>query len=70
MRAAKKVDDDVTEHTFDVAGTYNVDLTVTDSSGRIGSDSMSITVEEAPAEEDNSGSDGSLGVDDLTDDLF
>ncbi len=40
-------DDDV-EYTFDVAGTYNVDLTVTDSSGRTASDSMSITVEEPP----------------------
>jgi hypothetical protein len=47
-----------------------VGLTVTDSGGRIGSDSMEITVEEAPAEEDNSGSDGLLGVDDLIDDLF
>jgi PKD repeat protein len=41
-------DDETVEHTFDVAGTYNVDLTVIDSSGRTASDSMSITVEEPP----------------------
>jgi len=46
-----------------------VGLTVTDSGGQIGSDIMEITVEEAPAE-DNSGSDGLLGVDDIIDDLF
>jgi PKD repeat protein len=45
--SSEENDDDV-EHTFDVAGTYNVDLTVTDSSGRTASDSMSITVEEPP----------------------
>ena len=45
--SSEESDDDV-EHTFDVAGTYNVDLTVTDSSGRTASDSMSITVEEPP----------------------
>jgi PKD repeat protein len=67
---SEEIDDDETEHTFEEAGTYNVGLTVTDSEGRIGSDSMEITVEEAPAEEDNSGSDGLLGVDDLIDDLF
>ena len=66
----EEIDDDETEHTFEEAGTYNVGLTVTDSEGRIGSDNMEITVEEAPAEEDNSGSDGLLGVDDLIDDLF
>jgi hypothetical protein len=49
-----------------------VGLTVTDSGGQIGADNMEITVEEAPEEEeeDNSGSDGLLGVDDLIDDLF
>ncbi len=41
-------DDDDVEHTFDVADTYNVDLTVTDSSGRTASDSILITVEEPP----------------------
>ena len=66
----EEIDDDETEHTFEEAGTYNVGLTVTDSEGRVGSDNMEITVEEAPAEEDNSGSDGLLGVDDLIDDLF
>jgi hypothetical protein len=68
--SSEEIDDDETEHTFEEAGSYNVGLTVTDSEGRIGSDSMEITVEEAPAEEDNSGSDGLLGVDDLIDDLF
>jgi PKD repeat protein len=38
-------DDDTISHTFDVAGTYNVDLTVTDSTGRTVSDSILITVE-------------------------
>ena len=68
--SSEEIDDDETEHTFEEAGTYNVGLTVTDSEGQIGSDNMEITVEEAPAEEDNSGSDGLLGVDDLIDDLF
>jgi PKD repeat protein len=68
--SSEEIDDDETEHTFEEAGTYNVGLTVTDSEGRIGSDNMEITVEEALAEEDNSGSDGLLGVDDLIDDLF
>ena len=59
-----------------------MDLTVTDSEGRIGSDDMEITVEEASVEEErqppaegeeedtNSGSDDLFGVDDLIDDLF
>jgi PKD repeat protein len=42
------VDDETMEHTFDIAGTYNVDLTVIDSTGRNVSDSISITVEEPP----------------------
>ena len=76
----EEIDDDETEHTFEEAGTHNVDLTVTDSEGRIGSDNMEITVEEAPVEEEqppaeeeedtNSGSDDLFGVDDLIDDLF
>jgi hypothetical protein len=33
--------------------------------GQIGSDNMEITVEEAPAEEDNSGSDDLFDIDDL-----
>jgi PKD repeat protein len=37
-------------HTFEEAGSYNVGLTVTDSGGQSASDSMEITVEEAPAE--------------------
>ena len=42
------VDDETMEHTFDIAGTYNVDLTVTDSTGRSVADSILITVEEPP----------------------
>ena len=75
-----EVDDDETvEHTFDVAGTYNVDLTVIDSTGQTVSDSTSITVEEPPAlveveeeeEEDNNlGSDDLIDLDDIIDDLL
>jgi PKD repeat protein len=44
-----EVDDDETvEHTFDVAGTYSVDLAVLDSTGQSASDSILITVEEEP----------------------
>jgi PKD repeat protein len=68
--SSEEIDDDETEHTFEEAGTYNVGLTVTDSEGQIGSDNMEITVEEAPAEEDNSGSDDLFDVDDIIDDLF
>jgi PKD repeat protein len=42
-------DDETVDHTFDEAGSYDVDLTVTDSSGQRVSDSVEITVEEAPA---------------------
>ena len=67
-------DEQTVSHTFEEAGSYNVGLTVTDSGGRIGSDIMEITVEEAPeAEEEdnnNSGSDDSIDVDDIIDDLF
>jgi PKD repeat protein len=41
-------DDETVDHTFVVAGTYNVDLTVTDSTGRTVSDSILITVEAPP----------------------
>jgi PKD repeat protein len=41
-------DDESIDHTFNIAGTYNVDLTVTDSTGRTVSDSILITVEPAP----------------------
>src|SRR5215210_584854 len=41
-------DDETVDHTFDVANTYNVDLTVTDSTGRTVSDSILITVEAPP----------------------
>ena len=48
--SSEENDEDV-EHTFEVAGTYNVDLTVTDSGSQSASDSMEITVQEAlPAE--------------------
>src|SRR5918997_1509890 len=42
------VDDETIEHTFDIAGTYNVDLAVIDATGRNVSDSILITVEEPP----------------------
>jgi PKD repeat protein len=41
-------DDETVEHTFDVAGTYNVGAIITDSSGRTASDSIPITVEPPP----------------------
>jgi PKD repeat protein len=41
-------DDDIS-HTFEEAGTYSVDLTVTDSSGQSASDSVDITVDEPAA---------------------
>src|SRR5215203_3803400 len=41
-------DDETIDHTFDVAGTYTVSATVTDSTGRTVSDSILITVEPAP----------------------
>lgn len=49
-------------------------LTVTDPIGQSTSDSMEITIEEAPVEEeedeDNTGSDDLFDVDDIIDDLF
>lgn len=62
-------------HTFEEAGTHSVDLTVTDSEGQIGSDSMEIAVEEAPAEEEQQedegpGSDELVDLDGLIDDLL
>ncbi len=49
-------DEETVVHTFDDAGTYNVNLTITDSLDQIASDSIEITVEEPPtaAEEDTS----------------
>jgi PKD repeat protein len=41
-------DDDIADHTFDEAGSYDVGVTVTDSGGQSASDSVEITVEEAP----------------------
>jgi PKD repeat protein len=69
------------EHTFDEAGSYSVDLTVTDSGDQSESDSMEITVEEGPVEEeqppveeeeeeDNDLVDTDEIVDDFLDDLF
>ena len=70
-------------HTFEEAGSYDVVLTVTDSAGQSASDSVEISVEEAPEEvvveeeepavddvDNNSGSDDLFGVDDFLDDLF
>jgi PKD repeat protein len=70
-------------HTFEEAGSYNVGLTVTDSSGQSASDSMEITVEEAPEEEEveapeeeeveennNSDSNDLIDVDEIIDDAF
>ena len=45
-------DDDVADHTFDEAGSYDVGVTVTDSGGQSASDSVEITVEEAPPAEE------------------
>jgi len=42
-------DDETISHTFEEAGTYNVGLTVTDSSGQRASDSIEITVDEPAA---------------------
>ena len=42
--------DETVVGTFSEAGTYNVNLDVTDSQGQTASDSIEITVEEAPAE--------------------
>ena len=57
-------------HTFEEAGSYDVGLTVTDSGGQSTSDSMEITVEEAPAEDNNSASNDSIDVGGIIDDLF
>jgi PKD repeat protein len=47
-------DADVVDHTFEETGSYDVNLTVTDSRGQSATDSMEITVEEEapPAEEE------------------
>jgi PKD repeat protein len=42
-------DDETIDHTFDQAGTYNVDLTVTDSTGRTATDTLKISVIEEDA---------------------
>jgi PKD repeat protein len=45
-------DADIVDHTFEEAGSYNVNLTVTDSRGQSASDSVEITLEEAPPAEE------------------
>ena len=45
-------DEQTVSHTFEEAGSYDVDLTVTDSGGQNASDSIEVTVEEAPVEEE------------------
>jgi PKD repeat protein len=45
-------DEQTISHTFEEAGSYDVDLTVTDSGGQNASDSIEVTVEEAPVEEE------------------
>jgi PKD repeat protein len=42
-------DDNNIDHTFEEAGTYSVDLTVTDSSGQSASDGVEVTVDEPAA---------------------
>ena len=44
-------DEETVSATFNEAGTYNVNLAVTDSQGQTSSDSIEITIDEAPAEE-------------------
>jgi PKD repeat protein len=45
-------DEQTVSHTFEEAGSYDVDLTVTDSGGQNASNSIEVTVEEAPVEEE------------------
>jgi PKD repeat protein len=56
-------DDETISHTFEEAGTYNVHLTVTDSSGQRASDSTEITVEEEEEEQQPAAAD-EVDVDD------
>jgi PKD repeat protein len=56
-------DDGTISHTFEEAGTYNVHLTVTDSSGQRASDSTEITVEEQEEEQQPAAAD-EVDVDD------
>jgi plastocyanin len=52
----ESADEETIDHTFDEAGTYNVNLTITDAGNQTASDSIEITVEEpSPAEEDTAG---------------
>jgi PKD repeat protein len=45
-------DEQTVSHTFEEAGSYDVDLTVIDTGGQNASDSIEVTVEEAPIEEE------------------
>jgi PKD repeat protein len=49
---SEESDEESVNHTFEEAGSYNVSLTVTDSRGQSASDSIEITVEEAPPAEE------------------
>ena len=47
---SERSDEQTVSHIFDEAGTYSVVLSITDSEGQTASDSVEITVEDAPAE--------------------
>jgi PKD repeat protein len=49
---SEESDEESVDHTFEEAGSYNVSLTLTDSRGQSASDSIEITVEEAPPAEE------------------
>jgi PKD repeat protein len=79
--SSEESDEQTVSHTFEEAGTYDVDLTVTDSADQTGSDSMEITVEEVPAapaeeeeqeeeEDNNAGSNELSEADEIIDDIF
>jgi PKD repeat protein len=53
-------DEQTVSHTFEEAGSYDVDLTVIDSAGQNASDSIEVTVEEAPIEEEEEEEEPSL----------
>jgi PKD repeat protein len=53
-------DEQTVSHTFEEAGSYDVDLTVTDSDGQNASDSLEVAVEEAPEEEEEEEEEPSL----------
>jgi PKD repeat protein len=53
-------DEQTVSHTFEEAGSYDVDLTVTDTAGQNASESIEVTVEEAPEEEEEEEEEPSL----------